>query len=188
MAKLIYSSLTSLDGFVADAEGNFDWAAPDEEVHTFVNDRERTIGTHLYGRRMYDVLVAWESPGIAEGQPAFIADYADIWRGADKVVYSKTLERPASARTRIEREFDPEAVRRMKQDAGRDLGIGGPGLAAQALRAGLVDELLLVVSPVVVGTGNPALPSDVPLTLDLLDEGRFANGTVHLSYRVHTDR
>ena len=184
MARLIYTSITSLDGFVADAEGNFDWGNPDEDVHTFVNEQERAIGTFLYGRRMYDVLVAWEDPTIADGQPAYIRDYHEIWRAADKVVFSKTLEAVASERTRIERTFEPEAVRRMKSEADRDLGIGGPELAAHALRAGLVDEIRLFVAPVVVGTGNPALPSDAQLRLDLLDERRFENGTVYLRYRV----
>jgi dihydrofolate reductase len=188
MPKLIYTSITSLDGFVADAEGNFDWGAPDEEVHTFVNDQERPIGTYLYGRKMYDVLVAWESPAIAKGQPAYIRDYHEIWRAADKVVYSATLEAVTSERTRIERTFDPEAIRRMKTDGDRDLGIGGPHLAAEAIRAGLVDELRLIVAPIVVGTGNSVLPSDVSLRLDLLDAGRFANGMIHLSYGVDVDR
>ena len=184
MAKLIYTSITSLDGFVADAEGNFDWAAPDEEVHTFVNDQERPIGTYLLGRRMYETLVAWESPEIAKGQPACIRDYHEIWRAADKVVYSKTLGAASSERTRIERDFDPDAVRRMQEQADRDLGIGGPQLAAQAIRAGLVDEIRMIVAPVVVGSGNAALPGDVRLDLDLLDERRFAGGMVYLGYRV----
>jgi dihydrofolate reductase len=184
MARLIYTSITSLDGFVADAEGNFDWGNPDEEVHTFVNEQERAIGTLLYGRRMYDVLVAWEDPTIANGQPEYIRDYHEIWRAADKVVFSKTLEAVASERTRIERTFEPQAVRRMKSEADRDLGIGGPELAGHALRAGLVDEIRLIVAPVVVGTGNPALPADVRLRLDLLDERRFGNGSVYLGYRV----
>jgi dihydrofolate reductase len=184
MARLIYTSITSLDGFVADAEGNFDWGNPDEEVHTFVNEQERAIGTFLYGRRMYDVLVAWEDPSIADGQPAYIRDYHEIWRAADKVVFSKKLEAVASERTRIERTFEPEAVRRMKSEADRNLGIGGPELAAHALRAGLVDEIRLFVAPVVVGTGNPALPADVRLRLDLLDVRRFGNGSVYLRYRV----
>src|SRR5689334_22625078 len=184
MAKLIYTSITSLDGFVADAEGNFDWGMPDEEVHSFVNDWERPIGTYLYGRRLYDVMVAWDSPAIADGQPAYIREYHEIWRAADKIVYSRTLESVASERTRIERAFDPEVVRRMKSGAGRDLSIGGPDLAAQALRAGLVDELRLIVAPVVIGTGNPVLPDDVRLSLDLRDEGRFASGMLHLRYRV----
>jgi dihydrofolate reductase len=184
MANLIYSAITSLDGFVADADGNFDWGMPDEEVHTFVNRQERPVGTYLYGRRMYDVMVAWESPAIAEAQPSYIHDYHEIWRAADKVVYSTTLERASSARTRIERDFDPDTVRRMKTEAEHDLSIGGPELAARALRAGLVDELRFIVAPVVVGTGTPALPSDAPARLDLLDEGRFGNGMVHLRYRM----
>jgi dihydrofolate reductase len=184
VAKLIYSALMSLDGYVADATVNFDWAAPDEEVHTFVNDLMRPIGTHLYGRRMYEVLVAWESDDILVDAPPFIHDFATIWRAADKIVYSKSLESVSSARTRIERTFDPDAVRRMKATANRDLSVGGPDLAAQALRAGLVDETQLFLSPIVVGGGNPALPDDVRIGLELLDERRFSNGVVHLRYRA----
>jgi dihydrofolate reductase len=183
MGDLIYAAIASLDGYVADADGNFDWAAPDEEVHAFVNDLERGIGTHLFGRRMYEVLVAWETMPV-EGEPPVIRDYAEIWRAADKVVYSSTLEEPSSARTRIERTFDPEAVRRMKASAERDLGIGGPHLAAEALRAGLVDELHLFVAPAVVGGGTRWLPDDVRLDLELLDQRRFRNGTVYLRYRT----
>jgi dihydrofolate reductase len=181
MAKLVYSAITSLDGYVADEEGNWDWSAPDEEVHAFLNDDERPIGTYLYGRRMYDVLSAWET--MDDPQPE-MRDYAEIWRSAEKVVYSRTLENVSSARTRIEREFDPEAVRRMKDEAGADLSIGGPELAAQGLRAGLVDEIRLFLSPVVVGGGNPALPDLVSVGLELLDEHRFANGVVYLRYAV----
>ena len=185
MAKLIYAAITSLDGYVADAEGAFDWAAPDEEVHTFVNELERPIGTHLFGRRMYQVLSAWESDDMLAGDPpSFIRDYAAIWRAADKVVYSTTLESVSSARTRIERTFDPDEVRRMKASADRDLAVGGPGLAGQALRAGLVDECHLIVAPAVVGGGTRALPDDVRLTLGLVDERRFAGGMVHLHYRI----
>ena len=184
MAKLIYSALTSLDLFVADQSGNFDWAAPDEEVHQFVNDLMRPMGTHLYGRRMYEVLVAWESPDIAVGEPPVVADFAAIWRGADKIVYSRSLESVASARTTIERDFDPEAIRAMKASADRDIGIGGPELAGQAIRAGLVDEIHLVLNPILVGAGNPALPDDIRVPLELLDERRFGNGAVHLGYRV----
>ena len=183
MAKLIYSTLASLDGYVADEGGNFDWAEPDEEVHAAVNDMERSIGTYLYGRRMYEVMVAWETLD-ATGEPSVIGDYAQIWRAADKVVYSTTLSSVASERTRIERAFEPEAVRRMKAEAGRDLSVGGPGLAASALGAGLVDELHLFLAPVVVGGGTRALPEGVRLALDLADERRFANGTVHLHYRT----
>jgi dihydrofolate reductase len=187
MARLIYAALTSLDGYVADATGNFDWAAPDEEVHTFVNDLLRPIGTHLYGRRMYEVLVAWESDDILVDAPPFIRDFAAIWRAADKIVYSKSLESVSSARTRIERTFDPDAVRQMKAAADRDLSVGGPDLAAQALRAGLVDEIQLFLSPIVVGGGNPALPDDVRIGLELLDEHRFGNGVVHLRYATRAD-
>ena len=181
MAKLTYSAIASLDGYVADADGNFDWSAPDEEVHAFVNDLERPIGTYLYGRRMYQVLVAWET--MSDPEPV-MRDYAEIWRAADKIVYSTTLEDVASERTRIEREFDPEAVRRLKDEAASDLSVGGPHLAAEALRSGLVDEVNLLLAPVIIGGGNPALPDGVRLQLELLDERRFAGGTVHLRYRV----
>jgi dihydrofolate reductase len=184
MAKLIYSAIASLDGYVADEHGNFDWAAPGEEVHTFVNDLERPIGTHLYGRRMYEVLVAWETMDTGPDQTPVMRDYAEIWRAADKIVYSKTLQAISSARTRIERDFDPEAVRELKASAERDLTVGGPHLAAQAIAAGLVDEYHLFLSPIVVGGGNRALPDDVRVKLELLDERRFAGGVVHLHYRT----
>ena len=184
MAKLIYSAITSLDGYVADENGNFDWAAPDEEVHRFVNDLERPVGTYLYGRRMYEVMVYWESAHTLADQPPFIQDFAEIWQAAHKIVYSKTLETVSSAKTRIERDFDPEAIRRMKATAGRDITVGGPDLAAQALEAGLVDELHLFLAPVVVGGGTRSLPDGVRLDLELLDERRFGNGTVHLHYRT----
>jgi dihydrofolate reductase len=184
MAKLIYSAIASLDGYVADADGNFDWAVPDEEVHTFVNDLERSIGTYLYGRRLYEVMVAWETDDMLAGQPPFIRDYAEIWRAADKIVCSTTLPAVSSARTRLERSFDPEAVRQMKSTSERDLSVGGPGLAAQAIRAGLVDECHLFLAPVAVGGGTRVLPDDVRLPLELLDERRFGNGVVHLHYRT----
>jgi dihydrofolate reductase len=185
MAKLIYSTITSLDGYVADEDGRFDWAEPDEEVHSFVNDLYRPVGTFLCGRRLYEVLVAWETISLAD-QPRFIQDFAEIWRAADKIVYSKTLETVSSARTRIERDFDPEAVRELKATAERDITVGGPDLAAQALKAGLVDEIHLVVAPVVVGGGIDALPDNVRLRLELQDERRFGNGMVHLRYRTRT--
>ncbi|TMF16417.1 MAG: deaminase [Chloroflexi bacterium] len=184
-AKLIYSAITSLDGYVADVNGNFDWAAPDEELHTFVNDLERPVGTYLYGRRMYEVMVYWEAEPPAD-QPQFVRDFAEIWRSADKIVYSKTLQTVSSARTRIERDFDPESVRQMKATAGRDLTVGGPDLADQAIRAGLVDEFQLFVAPVVIGGGKQSLPNDVRLGLELVDERRFASGVVHLRYRINT--
>jgi dihydrofolate reductase len=186
VAKLIYSAITSLDGYVADEDGNFDWAVPDEEVHTFINDLERPVGTYLYGRRMYEVMVGWETdPTLADESP-FMRDYAEIWQAADKIVYSKTLETVSSARTRIDRDFDPEEVRQMKARAGRDLIVGGPELAAQAFRAGLVDECHLFVAPIVVGGGKRSLPDDVRLKLELLDERRFGNGMVYLHYRTRT--
>jgi dihydrofolate reductase len=184
MAKLIYSAITSLDGYVADSEGNFDWSAPDEQVHFFVNDLERQIGTHLYGRRMYEVMRYWDTAPTATGEPSAGQEYAQIWQAADKIVYSKSLEKVSSASTRIEREFDPQAIQDMKAAATRDISIGGPTLAAEALKMGLVDECHLFLSPIVVGGGLPALPDNVPLGLQLLDERRFGNGVVHLHYRV----
>ena len=184
MAKLIYAVISSLDGYVADADGKFDWAAPDEEVHSFVNDLERPIGTYLYGRRMYETMVYWETAHAVDGQPEVMLDFARIWREADKVVYSRTLETAASARTRIERDFDPEAIRQLKQEAERDLTVGGPGLAAEALRAGLVDELQIFLAPIAVGGGNRALPDGVRVKLELLEERRFGNGTVYARYRT----
>jgi dihydrofolate reductase len=184
MPKLIYSAITSLDGYTADRDGNFDWSAPDEEVHAFVNDLERPIGTYLYGRKLYDVMVYWETAPDEGETSAAVIDFAEIWRAADKVVYSTTLDAPSSARTRIERTFDPDAVRHLKAEASSDLSIGGAHLAAEAIRAGLVDELHLFVNPVVVGGGIPWLPHDVRIELELLDEHRFAGGVVHLHYRV----
>jgi dihydrofolate reductase len=184
-AKLIYSAITSLDGYIADEAGNFDWAEPDEEVHTFVNELERPVGTYLYGRRLYEVMLAWETMPLAD-EPPFLRDFAEIWRAADKIVYSKTLETVSSARTRIEREFDQEAVRQLKAASGRDLTVGGSDLGAQAIGAGLVDELHLFLSPIVVGSGKRSLPDDVRLELELLDERRFGNGTVHVHYRTRT--
>jgi dihydrofolate reductase len=187
MARLIYTVITSLDGYVADAGGNFDWAAPSDEVHAFVNDLERPIGTYLYGRRLYEVMVAWESMPNLAGQPAAIQDYAQIWRAADKIVYSGTLKATSSARTRIERRFDLEAVRRMKTQAPSDISVGGPTLAASAIKAGLVDEYHLFLHPIVVGGGTQALPDHVRVNLELLDERRFARGVVHLHYRARAD-
>jgi dihydrofolate reductase len=186
VAKLIYSTIASLDGYTEDEDGKFDWARPDEEVHSFFNDLERPVGTHLYGRRMYETMVYWEGPEATESQLPFIQDFAEIWRAAEKVVYSRTLEEPSSARTRIERSFEPETVRQMKDEAERDLAIGGPELAAQAIGAGLVDELNLVLVPVAVGGGKPALPRGRRVDLELLDERRFANGTMYLHYRDRT--
>jgi dihydrofolate reductase len=186
IAKLIYSAITSLDGYVADEDGNFDWAEPDEEVHRFVNDLERPIGTYLYGRRLYEVMVYGETALTLAGQPRFIQDYATIWQAAEKIVYSRMLESPTSARTRIERSLDPEAVRQLKATAGSDITVGGADLAAQAFKAGLVDECHLFVAPIMVGGGKQSLPDGVRLQLELLDERRFGNGMVHLHYRSKT--
>jgi dihydrofolate reductase len=185
MAILSFQALTSLDGDVVDAEGRFDWAAPSEDVHAAVNDLARGVGTFLLGRRMYEVLVAWETMETS-GEPPVIADFATIWRGADKVVYSSTLADVSSERTRIERRFDPVAVRSMKEAADRDLAIGGPTLAAEAFRTGLIDQVDLFVSPVIVGGGTRALPDGIRLELELADEHRYADGTVSLRYRVRT--
>ena len=188
MARLIYSALMSLDGYFEDETGRFDWAVPDEEVHSFVNDLLRPLGTHLYGRRMYEVMAAWETMHERIGQPPFILDFAALWRAADKIVFSTTLQRPSSARTRIERGFAPEMVRRMKGQAERDLSVGGPYLAAQAFQAGLVDECHLFVAPVVVGAGKWALPRDRLRKLELLAVRRFNNGMVYLHYRLAGNR
>ena len=184
MAKLVYAAIASLDGFVADEQGNFDWAAPDEEVHAFVNDLERPIGTHLLGRRMYEVLRYWDTDDPVADRSAAMRDYRQIWQGSDKVVYSRTLEAVTTARTRLEREFAPDAVAELKANTDRDVAVGGPHLAAEAFRAGLVDECHLLLHPIAVGRGNRALPEDVVVKLELLAEHRFAGGVVHLHYRV----
>jgi dihydrofolate reductase len=186
VARLIYSAITSLDGYVADEDGSFDWAAPDAEVHAFVNDLERPVGTYLYGRGMYEVMAAWEDPAIAAGEPAVVQDFADIWRSADKIVYSTSLESVSTAKTFLERAFDLDAIRHRKARADRDLSMGGPNLAGQALKVGLVDECRLFVTPIVVGGGKPALPRGGHLNLQLLDEHRFGNGVVYLRYRVES--
>lgn len=183
MATLSYTGITSLDGYLADADGNFGWAVPDDEVHAFINDLERSVGTYLFGRRMYEVMTFWETAHTLADPPPVIRDFTGIWQSADKVVYSTTLEAASSARTRIEPSFDPEAVRRLKATAARDIGVGGANLAGQAIAAGLVDEIRMFVVPVVVGGGTRFLPDGVRLKLDLLDERRFGNGMVYLRYR-----
>jgi dihydrofolate reductase len=182
VAKLIYMTIASLDGYVADEDGKFDWAIPDDEVHAFVNDLERPIGTHLYGRRLYEVMIGWETMHTLPDQTPLTLDFAAIWQAAEKVVYSRTLEEVSSARTRIERDFDPEAVRQMKAEADRDISIGGATLAGEAIRAGLVDELHVIANPIVVGGGTRSLPDGVRWQLELLDERRFVNGVVYLRY------
>ena len=185
MAKLIYAAITSLDGYIEDAGGGFDWAEPDEEVHAFVNELQRPVGVYLYGRRLYETMRAWETdPGLAEHSPV-MRDFAAIWKAADKIVYSRTLETVSTERTRIEREFDADAVRQLKAAAGSDLVIGGAILAAEAFRAGLVDECHLFLAPVLVGGGKRALPDGVRQRLELLDDRRFRNGTLSLRYRTH---
>ena len=179
MGKLIYSAITSLDLYVEDERGEFDWAAPDDEVFAFVTDLERPIGTYLYGRRMYDTMAYWETAG--NDSPA-TQDFADVWSAADKIVYSRTLEAPSSARTRIEREFDPSAIRQLKESTHSDITIGGAEIAGQALAAGLVDECQLLLVPTLVGGGKHALPDGVRVQLELLDERRFRSGAVYLRY------
>jgi dihydrofolate reductase len=184
VGNLIYSTIASLDGYIADEDGNFDWGQPDEEVHAFVNDLTRGIGTHLLGRKLYEVMVYWEDPAEYADWPDHLRDFADIWQAADKIVYSTTLESPSTARTRIEREFDPDAVRELKERAERNLAVGGPNLASSAFRAGLIDECQLFLAPAVVGGGTRFLPDDVRLDLDLVDERRFGNGFVFVRYAL----
>jgi dihydrofolate reductase len=184
VARLIYSAIASLDGYVVDQHGSFEWAAPDAEVHAFVNDLERPIGTYLYGRRMYETMVYWETASTGADQSPETRDFAEIWRSADKIVFSRRLETPSSARTRIERDFDAAGIRQLKQSSARDLTVGGAELAGQAMAAGLVDECQLFLCPIVVGGGTRALPDDVRIELDLLDEHRFGSGVVLLRYGV----
>ena len=184
MAKLVYTAIASLDGYIEDEDGDFGWAAPDEEVHAFMNELERSVGTQLYGRRMYETMAAWETDaGLAAGS-AVTAEFARLWQEDNKVVYSRSLDAPTTSRTVIEREFDPDSVRRMKESAAKDLSIAGPAIAAHALEAGLVDECHLVIAPVVVGGGKRWLPEGFRAQLELLDERRFASGFVHLHYRA----
>lgn len=184
MARLIYSAIASLDGYVEDKDGRFDWGAPDEEVHAFVNDLERPVGTYLYGRRMYETMASWETVGTSGDHAAVSRDFAEIWRAAEKIVYSRTLQASSTARTRIEREFDPGAIGRLKESSSRDISVGGAELAGQAIRAGLVDECHLFLVPVIVGGGKRALPEDVRVRLELVSERRFRGGVVHLHYRL----
>lgn len=187
MAKLIYSMLMSLDGYIEDKDGNFGWGVPDDEaVHTYINELASTVGTYLYGRRMYETMVYWETAHEAPNQPPVILDWARQWQAAEKIVYSKSLAEPRSARTRIEREFDPEAIRQLKANAQQDITVDGPELAARALRAGLVDEIHPILCPVIVGGGKPFFPDGVRLDLDLIGERHFGNGVVVLRYAVRS--
>jgi dihydrofolate reductase len=182
MAKLIYSAIASLDGYVEDAQGAIDWSAPDEEVHSFVNDLERSVGTYLYGRRMYETMLFWETAHLVPDQPPSVRDFSEIWQAADKIVYSNTLDSVSSARTRLEPDFDVEAVRDLKAIANQDMTVGGSNLAGQAIKAGLVDEVCLFVIPIIVGGGKPWLQQCVRLDLELLDNRQFASGVVNLRY------
>jgi dihydrofolate reductase len=184
VAKLIYGINASLDGYIADTHGDIEWSPPDEEVFAFWTDFERPIGTYLYGRRLYESMVYWETAGTSDDQPAAARDFASIWRAAEKVVYSRTLQTPSSARTRIERDFDPSAIRQLKESSTRDITVGGAELAGKALAAGLVDECHLLLAPVILGGGKRALPDDVRIQLELLHEHRFPSGVVHLHYGV----
>jgi dihydrofolate reductase len=184
MARLIYSAISSLDGYIEDTDGKFDWAMPDEEVHKFANNLERGAGTHLYGRRMYETMMAWETdPNLAAESP-LLRDFAEIWQAANKIVYSKTLEAVSTRKTQIERNFNPEAIRQLKEAVEHDILIGGAEFAAHAFRAGLIDECHLFLTPIIVGGGKPSLPDNVRLELELLEERRFGNGMVYLRYRV----
>jgi len=185
MGRLVYTAICSLDGYTVDADGKFDWAMPDEEEHAFVNDLERPVGTYLYGRRMYQTMAVWQEMGGPDAS-AIENDYADVWRAADKIVYSATLQEVTTPRTRLERAFDADAVRRLVADAERDVGVGGSTLAASAVRAGLVEDLHLFVHPVIVGGGTRALPDGVRLDLELVEEHRFGSGVVHLRYRLRS--
>ena len=183
MAHLIYSAISSLDGYTEDTDGKFDWAMPDEEVHRFINNLERPAGTYLYGRRMYETMMVWETdPNLAAESP-LLRDFAEMWQAANKIVYSRTLATASTRKTRLERTFDPEAIRQLKASTEQDILIGGPELAAHAFRAGLVDECQLFLTPVIVGGGKPSLPGDVRLELELLEERRFGSGVVFLRYR-----
>jgi dihydrofolate reductase len=185
MARLIYSMLTSLDGYTEDANGKFGWGAPaDAEVHTYINELGSSVGTYLYGRRMYETMVYWETADTIPDQPPFVLEWARQWKAAEKIVYSRTITEPRSARTRIEREFDAASVRRLKESVEDDISVDGPALAAHALRAGLVDEIHMIVCPVVVGGGKRFFPDGVRLGLDLLEERRFVNGVAALRYAV----
>jgi len=184
MAKLIYSAFTSLDGYVADENGNFVWAEIDDEVHTFINSRERRVGTYLFGRKMYETMSVWETPEVLPPLMPAGLEFLPIWQAAEKIVYSTTLQTVSTAKTRLERKFDVDVVRELKATATRDIAMGGPTLAAHAIRAGLVDEYNLLIAPIIAGSGNPYLPGKVAVKLELLDERRFANGLVHVQYRA----
>ncbi len=184
MSKLIYIANVSLDGYIEDSHGNFDWTAPDDDVFAFITDLIRSAGTYLYGRRMYETMAIWETDPAVAAQSELMGDFARIWQAANKVVYSTTLNEVSTAKTQLERNFDPDAIRELQASAAGDLTVGGPNLAAHAFKAGLVDECQLLIYPVFVGTGKPSLPRDMRANLELLDERRFGNGVVYVRYRV----
>ena len=184
MASLIYIANTSLDGYTEDRQGRIDWTDPSEEVFVFITDLVRDMGTHLYGRRMYESMRVWETDPNLGAESALNRDFAEAWQAADKIVYSRTLEAVSTRKTQIERNFHPEAIRKLKEAAEQDIMIGGPELAAHALRTGVLDECQFFIHPVIVGGGKPALPDDVRVKLELLEERRFDNGAVYLRYRV----
>jgi dihydrofolate reductase len=186
MAKLIYVANVSLDGYIEDANGKFEWTAPIDEVFTFITDIVRPVGTYLYGRRLYETMAVWEADPSLAAQSELMADFANVWQAADKIVYSTTLPVVSTTDTRLERRFDPDSVRKMKASAASDLTVGGSTLAAHAFNAGLVDECQLFIYPVIVGEGKPAFPSDARIELDLLEEHRFGDGVVNLRYRIET--
>jgi dihydrofolate reductase len=184
MARLIFPAISSLDGYIEDSNGRFDWTTPDEEVHQFINDLERSAGTHIYGRRMYETMMVWETdPNLAAESP-ILRDYAEIWQAADKIVYSKTMQAVSTRKTQLQRNFNPADIRQLKEAAEQDILIAGPELAAHAFRAGLIDECHLFLAPVILGGGKPALPDNIRLQLELVEERRFANGMVFLRYRT----
>ncbi len=184
MAKLIYFTPTSLDGFIAGETDRLDWAAPSEEVSAFISDRHRPIGLYLYGRKEYETMMVWETPDVLPGLTPAMLDFARIWQAADKIVYSKSLESVSTPKTRLEREFEPQAVRDLKAQLPHDLSVSGPNLAAQAIRAGLVDEYHLLIVPTILGGGKRVLPASVGVKLDLLDERWVGHGWVYLRYRT----
>lgn len=184
MARLIYTTNVSLDSYIEDRDGKFDWTDPSDEVFQFITNLIRSDGMHLYGRRTYENMMVWETdPGLAAQSPLY-HDFAQVWQAADKIVYSRTLETASTRKTKIERIFDPEAIRQLKENAGQDIHIGGAELAAHAFRAGLIDECHLFIKPIILGGGKAALPHNIRLGLELLDERRFDNGEVYVRYRT----
>jgi dihydrofolate reductase len=188
MSRLIYSAISSLDGYIEDVNGQFDWAAPDEEVHGFINNLEREVGTYLLGRRMYEIMQVWETDPSLAADSAITRDFAEIWQAANKIVFSRTMAAVSTRRTRLEQNFDPAVIRQLKATAGKDISIGGPELASHAFRAGLIDECHLFLTPIIVGGAKSSLPANIRLQLELLEERRFGNGTVYLRYQATQDR